>query len=141
MAAFLSAFLDADSHSGHYQRGVGFYSVYHKVASGKQCHHDHNHQDDGEVQQTHRSDLRQFRAFLRSPADARSCRNCMEGSVQVGEPQNLLIAARMGWNFGDFFMHMAPVSLPVLFAGLLPAISWKKRRWFGYRATLPQINP
>ena len=32
----------------------------------------------------------------------------------VGEPQNLLIGEIAGWTFGEFFLRMAPVSLPVL---------------------------
>ena len=37
----------------------------------------------------------------------------------VGEPQNLLIAKHAGWTFGEFFLRMAPVSMPVLVAGLV----------------------
>ena len=32
----------------------------------------------------------------------------------VGEPQNVLIADRMGWVFMEFFYRMAPVTMPVL---------------------------
>ena len=32
--------------------------------------------------------------------------------TQVGEPQNLLIAEQAGWNFGQFFLEVAPVSIP-----------------------------
>lgn len=139
VAAFLSAFLDALTVTAVIiSVGVGFFSVYHKVASGKQYHHEHNHQDDGEVQQTHRSDLEQFRAFLRSLLMHAAVGTALGGvCTQVGEPQNLLIAARMGWHFGEFFMHMAPVSIPVLFAGLLTCYLLEKKHWFGYGATLP----
>ena len=41
----------------------------------------------------------------------------------VGEPQNLLIGKEAGWQFIEFFVKVAPVSLPVLAVGLtdLPA--------------------
>jgi NhaB family Na+:H+ antiporter len=55
----------------------------------------------------------------------------------VGEPQNLLIGHEAGWHFKDFFLHMAPVSMPVLAAGLLTCVLLEKLRWFGYGAELP----
>lgn len=55
----------------------------------------------------------------------------------VGEPQNLLIAKSGGWHFAEFFMHMAPVTLPVLGAGLLCCVALERGRWFGYGASLP----
>jgi len=36
----------------------------------------------------------------------------------VGEPQNLLIAEVMDWEFVEFFMKMAHISMPVLVVGL-----------------------
>ena len=33
----------------------------------------------------------------------------------VGEPQNLLIATKADWSFIEFFLRMAPVTIPVLF--------------------------
>jgi Na+:H+ antiporter, NhaB family len=55
----------------------------------------------------------------------------------VGEPQNLLIAKHAGWGFGEFFLRMAPVSLPVLAAGLMTVVLVEKLRWFGYGTSLP----
>lgn len=55
----------------------------------------------------------------------------------VGEPQNLLIGHEMGWNFSQFFLHVAPVSLPVLVAGLVTCVLLEKLGWFGYGALLP----
>ncbi len=50
-AAVLSAFLDALTVTAVLiSVGVGFYAVYHKVASGKHFHHDdHDHGNDEEV--------------------------------------------------------------------------------------------
>jgi NhaB family Na+:H+ antiporter len=58
-------------------------------------------------------------------------------ATQVGEPQNLLIAKQADWTFVEFFRHMAPVSLPVLVAGLATCVIVEKLRWFGYGASLP----
>jgi NhaB family Na+:H+ antiporter len=44
----------------------------------------------------------------------------------------LLIATVAGWEFGEFFFRMAPVSLPVLAVGLLTCILLEHFRWFGY---------
>jgi NhaB family Na+:H+ antiporter len=57
--------------------------------------------------------------------------------TQVGEPQNLLIAKHAGWAFGEFFLHMAPVSLPVLAVGLVTCVLVEQLRWFGYGSSLP----
>lgn len=56
----------------------------------------------------------------------------------VGEPQNLLIAKVVGWEFNAFFLSMAPVSLPVLVAGLVTCWALEKLRWFGYGGRLPR---
>ena len=55
----------------------------------------------------------------------------------VGEPQNLLIAKTVGWDFATFFLVMAPVSLPTLVAGLLTCLLLERTGWFGYGARLP----
>jgi NhaB family Na+:H+ antiporter len=56
----------------------------------------------------------------------------------VGEPQNLLIGSVAGWNFGEFFVRVAPVSVPVLFAGLATCLVVEEFRWFGYGTPLPE---
>ncbi|OZB16919.1 MAG: hypothetical protein B7X58_04755 [Marinobacter sp. 34-60-7] len=121
-AALLSAFLDALTVTAVIiSVAVGFYSVYHKVASGKGYQHkDHNANSDDNVIELHREDLENFRAFLRSLLMHGAIGTALGGvATMVGEPQNLLIAKMVGWDFASFFMHMAPVSLPVLAAGIL----------------------
>ena len=54
----------------------------------------------------------------------------------VGEPQNLLIAQKAGWQFMEFFWRMAPVTMPVLFFGLLSCVVIEKFKIFGYGAPL-----
>ncbi|EMP54507.1 sodium/proton antiporter NhaB [Marinobacter koreensis] len=140
-AALLSAFLDALTVTAVIITvAVGFYSVYHKVASGKGYHHsDHNTNSDEEVIELHREDLENFRSFLRSLLMHGAVGTALGGvTTMVGEPQNLLIAKVVGWNFGEFFLSMAPVSLPVLVAGLATCWALEKLRWFGYGGRLPK---
>lgn len=141
MAAVLSAFLDALTVTAVIIAvAVGFYSVYHKVASGRQYHHDdHDHGDDDKVHSRHKNDLENFRAFLRSLLMHAAVGTALGGvSTLVGEPQNLLIAEKAGWDFLTFFTKMAPVSIPVFFAGLATVVFVEKFKLFGYGATLPE---
>ncbi|WP_286238687.1 sodium/proton antiporter NhaB [Neptuniibacter halophilus] len=140
-AAFLSAFLDALTVTAVLiSVGVGFYAVYHKVASGKAYHHpEHDHADDEAVQQNHQADLEQFRAFLRSLLMHGAVGTALGGvCTLVGEPQNLLIAEKAGWDFIQFFVLMAPITMPVLIAGLLTCALLEKLKLFGYGSTLPE---
>ena len=50
----------------------------------------------------------------------------------VGEPQNLLIADKAGWEFMEFFYKMAPVTMPVLLAGLICCVLIEKFKVFRY---------
>ena len=140
-AAVLSAFLDALTVTAVIiSVAVGFYSVYHKVASGKGYQQkDHNANSDAEVVELHREDLENFRAFLRSLLMHGAIGTALGGvATMVGEPQNLLIAKVVGWDFVGFFLHMAPVSIPVLIAGLFTCWALEKLRWFGYGGRLPK---
>ncbi len=140
VAAFLSAFLDALTVTAVLiSVAVGFYSVYHKVASGKGIHHDdHDHSVDDGIHEHHREDLEQFRAFLRSLMMHGAVGTALGGvCTLVGEPQNLLIATVAGWDFVTFFKLMAPVTMPVLFCGLATCYLLERTRRFGYGATLP----
>ena len=138
-AAFLSAFLDALTVTAVLiSVAVGFYSVYHKVASGKSFHDDHDHSHDQEVHEFSRQELDQFRSFLRSLIMHGAVGTALGGvCTLVGEPQNLLIAERAGWHFIEFFLRMAPVTMPVLVCGLITCVLLEKLKWFGYGATLP----
>ena len=137
-AAFLSAFLDALTVTAVIITvAVGFYGVYHKVASGKKFHHDHDHGTDAEVIELHRDDLAQFRAFLRSLMMHGAVGTALGGvTTLVGEPQNLLIAEVMDWEFIEFFLKMAHISMPVLVVGLITCALLEKAKIFGYGAEL-----
>ncbi|MCP5206647.1 MAG: sodium/proton antiporter NhaB [Hahellaceae bacterium] len=139
VCGLLSAFLDALTVTAVIiSVSVGFFAVYHKVASGKNHSHAHDHGDDGAVHDTHRADLEQFRAFLRSLLMHGAVGTALGGvCTQVGEPQNLLIADRLGWNFAQFFVEMAPVTMPVLAMGLLTCYLLEKTGKFDYGALIP----
>ena len=139
VAALLSAFLDALTVVAvAITVGIGFYEVYHRVASGKQHDATHDATHDTGVYALHRDNLEQFRAFLRGLMMHGAVGTAIGGVMtQVGEPQNLLIAEQAGWNFGQFFVKVAPVSVPVAIAGLLTCWLLDRFRLFGYGAPLP----
>ena len=140
MAAVLSAFLDALTVTAVIiSVAVGFYSVYHKVASGKTFYDEsHEHDDDGSVVDHHREHLEQFRAFLRTLMMHGAVGTALGGvCTTVGEPQNLLIANKLGWEFIEFFVNMAPVTMPVLVVGLTTCVLLEKLKLFGYGVELP----
>ncbi len=137
-AAVLSAFLDALTVVAVVLTVcAGFYSLYHRVASGRGPHDDHDPGDDQHVGQ-HREDLDTFRAFLRSLLMHGAVGTALGGvCTLVGEPQNLLIGKLAGWTFIEFIRHSAPVSMPVLAAGLVTCALLEQLGWFGYGAKLP----
>jgi len=137
-AAFLSAFLDALTVTAVIITvAAGFYGVYHKVASGKTFDLDHDPATDEEVIELHRSDLESFRAFLRSLMMHAAVGTALGGvTTLVGEPQNLLIAEIMDWEFVTFFTKMAHISMPVLVVGLITCMLLEVFKVFGYGAPL-----
>lgn len=139
-AAFLSAFLDALTVTAVVIAvAVGFYGIYHKVASGKKFTSDHDHGVDDEVIDLHREDLDAFRSFLRSLVMHAAVGTALGGvCTLVGEPQNLLIAGRASWEFGEFFLRMAPITIPVLISGLITVVFLEMTGTFGYGQKLPE---
>lgn len=139
VSAVLSAFLDALTVTAVLiSVGVGFYSVYHRVASGKKFSDAHDHSGDAGIHEYHRYDLDQFRSFLRSLIMHGAVGTALGGvTTLVGEPQNLLIAEKAGWHFVEFFLRMAPVTMPTLVAGLAVCILLELTGWFGYGEKLP----
>ncbi len=135
-AAFLSAFLDALTVVAVViSVAVGFYGIYHRVASSRT--EDTDLQDDSHIDKHYKVVLDQFRGFLRSLMMHAGVGTALGGVMtMVGEPQNLIIAKAAGWHFGDFFLRMSPVTVPVLICGLLTCLLVEKLRWFGYGETL-----
>ncbi|MGK0380734.1 MAG: NhaB family Na+:H+ antiporter [Flavobacteriales bacterium] len=138
--AVLSAFLDALTVVAVIITvGLGFYSIYHKVASGKDFHSEHDHSHDDEVPSPNRNDLEDFRAFLRNLMMHAGVGTALGGVMtMVGEPQNLIIADKAGWDFIEFFIRMSPITIPVFFAGLATTFIVEKFSLFNYGAQLPQ---
>ena len=140
VSAVLSAFLDALTVTAVLiSVGVGFYTVYHKVASGnKFSTDDHDSSNDATVTDQHQEDLDGFRAFLRSLLMHGAVGTALGGvCTLVGEPQNLLIATVADWDFITFVTVMAPVTMPVLVAGLTTCALLEMSGKFGYGGQLP----
>jgi NhaB family Na+:H+ antiporter len=116
--------------------------VYHKVASGKKFDHDHDPTTDDQVVELHHDDLENFRAFLRSLMMHGAVGTALGGvTTLVGEPQNLLIAEVMDWEFLEFFLRMAHISMPVLVVGLITCAGLELTGSFGYGAQLsPKVR-
>lgn len=139
--ALLSAFLDALTVTAVLITiSVGFYSVYHKIASGKSLTDKaHDHTNDSSLVGENESLLDDFRAFLRSLIMHGAVGTALGGvCTTVGEPQDLLIAERAGWDFIEFFIRMSPVTIPVLICGLVCCVLLEKAKILGYGAQLPE---
>ncbi|VYU77541.1 Na(+)/H(+) antiporter NhaB [Metakosakonia massiliensis] len=135
-AAFLSAFLDALTVVAVViSVAVGFYGIYHKVASSRP---EGDMLDDSDMDEERKNVLEQFRSFLRSLMMHAGVGTALGGVMtMVGEPQNLIIAKASEWKFIEFFLRMAPVTVPVFICGLLTCYLVEKFRLFGYGAQLP----
>ncbi len=122
-AAFLSAFLDALTVTAVLiSVTLGFYKIFEK-----------------NFKENRISELEfdQGKAFLRDIIMHGAVRTALGGVCTiVGEPQNLLIATKANWDFMEFFWRMAPVTMPVLFFGLLSCVLIEKLKIFGYGAQL-----
>jgi NhaB family Na+:H+ antiporter len=126
ISAFLSAFLDALTVTAVViSVAVGFYTVYKNVEDASGGAED--------------PDFERFRAFLRNLLMHAAVGTALGGvCTTVGEPQNLLIASYTGWNFVEFFLRMAPVTMPVLVVGLITCLLLEQTKIFGYGAQLPE---
>ncbi len=136
LSAFLSAFLDALTVTAVLiSVFVGFYQVYHKVHSSNTDFDDSGVADRKELGG---ETLEQFRSFLRSLVMHGAVGTALGGVCTiVGEPQNLLIGDKLGWNFMEFFYAMAPITMPVLAAGLLTCVLLEVTKKFDFGAELP----
>ena len=111
MGAFLSAFLDALTVTAVIIAvAVGFFKVYHRVASGKGIQDDHDHSVDDQVGTLHRSDLDEFRGFLRNLLMHETVGTALGGGCLLSsdEPQNLLIGERPVGILSNFLFACLP---------------------------------
>jgi NhaB family Na+:H+ antiporter len=139
VAALLSAFLDALTVAAVVIAvATGFYTLYHRFASGRGYDDAHDHDDDELVSDPLRGDLDRFRSFLRSLLMHAMVGTALGGlATLVGEPQNLLIGETVGWGFTEFLVRMAPISIPVLLVGLATTALLERIKRFGYGTELP----
>ena len=138
LSAVLSAFLDALTVTAVLiSVAIGFYGVYHKIHSGEQDYDESGVKDKSELSG---ETLEEFRSFLRSLIMHGVVGTALGGvCTLVGEPQNLLIGERMGWDFIEFFLRMAPITIPVLFAGLITTVVLETTGIFGFGQKLPEV--
>ena len=122
-AAFLSAFLDALTVTAVLiSVTLGFYKIF---------------ESNFKQNKITESEFSEGKAFLRDIIMHGVVGTALGGVCTiVGEPQNLLIAQKAEWEFMEFFWRMAPVTMPVLFFGLLGCIVIEKFKIFGYGAPL-----
>ncbi len=135
-AAFLSAFLDALTVTAVLITVfVALYGVYEKVHSTIGIDYD----GDGTMdrKQMGGDTLSDFRAFIRSLVMHGAVGTALGGvTTMVGEPQNLLIAEVMVWDFGQFAAKMTHVTLPTFIAGLMTLVVVEHFKWFGFGGKL-----
>ena len=139
-AAVLSAFLDALTVTAVLIGVmVGFYRIYHAVISGNNfADENHNYKDNSNINSLNAVELEEFKGFLRDLVMHGAVGTALGGvCTTVGEPQNLLIAGKAGWDFMEFFIQMAPITMPILFTGLLTCIIVEKFSIAGFGNQLP----
>ncbi|MTI81269.1 MAG: sodium/proton antiporter NhaB [Firmicutes bacterium] len=141
MGAVLSAFLDALTVTAVIIAvAYGFYNIFHKFACSEKVYEKYDVNHDHIIDDTYKEDMDQFRGFLRNLMMHGAVGTALGGAATlVGEPQNLMIGTTMGWHFADFFLHSAPISIPVMIVGFLTSITLEVTKFWGYGYQLPDI--
>ena len=139
-AAILSAFLDALTVTAVLIGvTIGFYRIYHSVASGGSFSNEsHDYYNNATMSDLKLEELENFKAFLRDLVMHGAVGTALGGVCTiVGEPQNLLIATIAGWEFVEFFLRMAPITMPVFVAGILTCFVIERFSIAGFGNQLP----
>ena len=139
-AAVLSAFLDALTVTAVLIGvTIGFYRIYHAVASGSSFSDEsHDYHANSSINTLKLEELEDFKAFLRDLVMHGAVGTALGGvCTLVGEPQNLLIATIAGWEFVEFFLRMAPITMPVFVAGIFTCFIIEKFSIAGFGNQLP----
>ena len=103
-----------------------FFAIYHRVAGA--------YADDPRNKAN--AEFIEFRGFLCNLIMHSAVGTALGGTLTiVGEPQNMMIGTKMGWNFVEFFMHCGPIALPVVLVGFLtcPLLEILRVPGFGYQ--------
>ena len=138
LGAFLSAFLDALTVLAVIITiSMGVYRYYHDLISGDAA--TARLSNDNYVKDEFKGDLEQFRAFLRSILMHAAVGTAIGGVCTiVGEPQNIIVGNIAGWNFVEFAIRVAPVSLPVVICGFATCYFLEKVKLFGFGVQMPE---
>ena len=139
-AAVLSAFLDALTVTAVLIGvTIGFYRIYHAVASGSSFSDEsHDYHANSSINTLKLEELEDFKAFLRDLVMHGAVGTALGGvCTLVGEPQNLLIATIAGWEFVEFFLRMAPITMPVFVAGIFTCFIIERFSIAGFGNQLP----
>jgi len=141
MAAFLSAFLDALTVTAVLIAVfVALYGVYERIHSVGNQDFDHDGIEDRE--ELGGDTLAGFRAFIRSLVMHGAVGTALGGvTTMVGEPQNLLIADKMDWEFLEFVVVMSHVTIPAVLAGFVTCVLLELTGILGYGTQLdPKVR-
>jgi len=139
-AAVLSAFLDALTVTAVLIGvTIGFYRIYHAVASGSSFSDEsHDYHANSSINTLKLEELENFKAFLRDLVMHGAVGTALGGvCTLVGEPQNLLIATIAGWEFVEFFLRMAPITMPVFVSCVFTCFIIEKFSIAGFGNQLP----
>ena len=138
LGAFLSAFLDALTVLAVVITiSMGVYRYYHDLISGDAA--TARLSNDQYVKDEYKADLEQFRAFLRSILMHAAVGTAIGGVCTiVGEPQNIIIGNIAGWNFVEFAIRVAPVSMPIVVFGFATCFVLEKTKLFGFGIQMPE---
>ena len=105
---------------------VALYGVYERVVTSQS--------EGGDLSE---ASLERFRTFIRSLVMHGAVGTALGGvTTMVGEPQNLLIAEKMDWEFLEFVYAMSHVTIPAVIAGFITCVALELVGWFGYGAKL-----
>lgn len=133
VAALLSAFLDALTVIAVVITiGVGFANVIDGLLNDSSAMHAGISRDQFNE---HRE---QFYRFLRNIMMHAAIGTALGGvCTLVGEPQNLLIAGYLEWEFIQFIVEMAIVTMPVFAVGIGTCVILELTGWFSFGAKAP----
>jgi len=124
ICASLSAFLDALTLVAiAIAVCFNFYAIYHRVES-----HRGNEEE-----------MEEFRGFLRNLIMHGTVGTIIGGTMTlVGEPQNIMIGTKMGWQFTEFIAHCSIVSVPAAIAGVVVCFSLEFFKCPGFQYQMPE---
>ena len=136
MAPVQSAFLDALTVTAVLIAVfVALYGVYEKIHSATNT--DFNHDGITDHDEMGGDILEEFRSFIRSLVMHGAVGTALGGvTTMVGEPQNLLIAEKMDWEFLEFVVVMSHVTIPAVIAGFITCVVLELTGVLGYGTKL-----